>query len=205
MQFVKANLIVLGDTHPSSGGRTLVVLRDCSELLSHFVFLNQWLEMSNWCSCWCMWCSLGAKSVIIETWMRNKKTIIMSLDVEWQISLTSSEICWLSGKKLLFRINLAFGLSIQLFFRLFQPTNWCFQTSYYIDVVTINSDTAYGNPVGKRVKCSHFLFIFFFAESAKVFPVTPLLRGVFVHRVSRAYFGSFQGVVEMRRYLWWSQ
>ena len=45
------------------------------------------------------------------------------------------------------------------------------------------------------------LVVFFFSVSGKVFPVTPLLSGVSVRRVFCAYFGKFQGVVEMRRFL----
>ena len=40
---------------------------------------------------------------------------------------------------------------------------------------------------------------FFFTVPGKVFPVTPLLSGIFVHRVFCAYFDGFQGVGEMRR------
>ena len=40
--------------------------------------------------------------------------------------------------------------------------------------------------------------------SGKVFLVTPLLSGVFVHRVFCAYFDGFQGVGKMRRFLWWT-
>ena len=45
------------------------------------------------------------------------------------------------------------------------------------------------------------LFFLFFSVSGKVFPVNPLLSGVFVHRD----FDGFQGVVEMRRFRWWTQ
>ena len=37
------------------------------------------------------------------------------------------------------------------------------------------------------------LFLLFFSVSGKVLPVTPLLSGVFVHRVLCAYFVRFQG------------
>ena len=42
----------------------------------------------------------------------------------------------------------------------------------------------------------------FFSVSVKVLPVTPLLRGVFVHRVFCAYFVRFEGAGVMRRFLW---
>ena len=56
--------------------------------------------------------------------------------------------------------------------------------------------------VGKWVK---FLCSFFFSVSVKVLPVTPLLSGVFVHRIFCAYFVRFEGVGEMRRFLWCTQ
>ena len=40
--------------------------------------------------------------------------------------------------------------------------------------------------------CSFFLFFFSFV-SGKVSPITPLLSGVFVRRVFRAYFGRISG------------
>ena len=50
--------------------------------------------------------------------------------------------------------------------------------------LSIVTGLPYGNPVGKRVKFSRFLFfLLFFSVSGKVFPVTPLLSGVFAHRV----------------------
>ena len=49
-----------------------------------------------------------------------------------------------------------------------------------------------------------FFCLFVFSLSGKVFPVAPLLSGVFVHRIFCAYFGRFQGVVEMPRFLWWT-
>ena len=55
-----------------------------------------------------------------------------------------------------------------------------------------------GIPVGKWVN-------FFFPVLVKVFPATPLLSGVFMHRVFCAHFGRFEGVVEIRRFLWWTQ
>ena len=38
-----------------------------------------------------------------------------------------------------------------------------------------------------------FSFSFFFSVSGKVSPITPLLSGVFVRRVFRAYFGRISG------------
>ena len=44
-----------------------------------------------------------------------------------------------------------------------------------------------------------FVFFFlFFSVSGKVLPVTPLLSGVFVHRVFCAYFVRFEGAGVMR-------
>ena len=45
------------------------------------------------------------------------------------------------------------------------------------------------------------LFISFFSVSRKVLPVTPLLSGVFVHRVFCAYFVRFEAGGVMRRFL----
>ena len=50
-----------------------------------------------------------------------------------------------------------------------------------------------------------FLFLFFFSVSVKVLPVTPLVSGVFVHRAFCAYFLRIERVVELRRFLWWTQ
>ena len=45
-----------------------------------------------------------------------------------------------------------------------------------------------------------FFFSFFFSVSVKDFPATPLLSGVFAHRVFCVYFLRSEGVVEMRRF-----
>ena len=50
-----------------------------------------------------------------------------------------------------------------------------------------------------------FFFFFFFSVSVKVLPVTPLVSGVFVHRALCAYFLRIERVVELRRFLWWTQ
>ena len=55
-------------------------------------------------------------------------------------------------------------------------------------------------PVGKWVD-----FSVLFSVSVKVLPVTPLVSGVFVHRAFCAYFLRIERVVEMRRFLWWTQ
>ena len=44
-------------------------------------------------------------------------------------------------------------------------------------------------PVGKWVGFVRFLCFLFFSVSGRVSPITPLLSGVFVRRVFRAYFG----------------
>ena len=44
-----------------------------------------------------------------------------------------------------------------------------------------------------------------FSVSGKVLPVTPLLSGVFVHRVLSAYFVRFEGAGVMRRFSWCTQ
>ena len=41
---------------------------------------------------------------------------------------------------------------------------------------------------------------FIFSVSGKVLPVTPLVSGVFVHRVVSAYFVRFDGAGVMRRF-----
>ena len=66
----------------------------------------------------------------------------------------------------------------------------------------------YGNPsrkVGGICSFHLFLFILFFSVSVKVWPVTPLVSGVFVHRAFCAYFLRMERVVEMRIFLWWTQ
>ena len=51
-----------------------------------------------------------------------------------------------------------------------------------------------------------YLFYFiFFSVSVKVLLVTPLVSGIFVHRAFCAYFLRIERVVEMRRFLWWTQ
>ena len=59
-------------------------------------------------------------------------------------------------------------------------------------------------PVGKWVGFVCFISIFF-SVSVKVLPVTPLVSGVFVHRAFCAYFLRIERVVEMHRFLWWTQ
>ena len=49
------------------------------------------------------------------------------------------------------------------------------------------------------------IFFLFFSMSVKVLPVSPLLSGVFVHRVFCAYFVMFEGAGVMRRFLWCTQ
>ena len=46
---------------------------------------------------------------------------------------------------------------------------------------------------------------FFFSVSVKVLPVTSRVSGVFVHRAFCAYFLRIERVVELRRFLWWTQ
>ena len=60
-------------------------------------------------------------------------------------------------------------------------------------------------PVGKWVGFVCFILFYFFSVSVKVLPVTPLVSGVFVHRAFCAYFLRIERVVEMRRFLWWTQ
>ena len=50
-----------------------------------------------------------------------------------------------------------------------------------------------------------FVFLFFFSVSVKVLPVTPLVSGVFVYRAFCAYFLRIERVVELRRFLLWTQ
>ena len=65
---------------------------------------------------------------------------------------------------------------------------------------------AYGKASrGLRLVCLFYLFYFFFPVSVKVLPVAPLLSGDFVHRAFCAYFLRIERVVEMRRFLWWTQ
>ena len=50
-----------------------------------------------------------------------------------------------------------------------------------------------------------FFFLFFFSVLVKVLPVTPLVSGVFVHRAFCDYFLRIERVVELHRFLWWTQ
>ena len=50
-----------------------------------------------------------------------------------------------------------------------------------------------------------FFLVFFFSVSVKVLPVTTLVSGVFVHRAFCSYFLRIERVVELRRFLWWTQ
>ena len=59
----------------------------------------------------------------------------------------------------------------------------------------------YGNPSQKFGRFFRFLF----SVSVKVLPVTPLVSGVFGHRAFCAHFLRIERVVEMRRFLWWTQ
>ena len=55
--------------------------------------------------------------------------------------------------------------------------------------------TGLPNPVGICVLFVDFVIIIIFAVSVKVFPVTSLLSGVFVHRAFCAYFVRIERVV----------
>ena len=55
------------------------------------------------------------------------------------------------------------------------------------------------------LECEYDLLFSTVSVSVKVLPVTPLLSGVFVHRVFCPYFVSFEGVGVMRRFLWCTQ
>ena len=50
-----------------------------------------------------------------------------------------------------------------------------------------------------------FGVIIFSSVSVKVLPVTPLVSGIFVHRAFCTYFLRIERVVELRRFLWWTQ
>ena len=59
----------------------------------------------------------------------------------------------------------------------------------------------YGNPsLEMEGICSVFSSV-----SVKVLPVTPLVSGIFVHRAFCAYFLRIKRVVELRRFVWWTQ
>ena len=62
----------------------------------------------------------------------------------------------------------------------------------------------FGNPSLKLSGICSVLF-FFSSVSVKVLPVTPLVSGIFVHRAFCAYFPRIERVVELRRFLWWTQ
>ena len=63
----------------------------------------------------------------------------------------------------------------------------------------------YGNPSLKVDGICSVLFFIFSSVSVKVLPVTPLVSGIFVHRAFCAYFVRIERVVELRRFLWWTQ
>ena len=73
--------------------------------------------------------------------------------------------------------------------------------------------SVFGSPNQSRSAFSLFVlfvlfvsfFLFFFSVSVKVLPVTPLVSGVFVHRAFCVYFLRIERVVELRRFLWWTQ
>ena len=69
---------------------------------------------------------------------------------------------------------------------------------------TLVTGLPYGNPSLKMDGICSVLF-FFSSVSVKVLPVTPLVSGFFVHRVFCAYFLRIESVVELRRFLWWTQ
>ena len=82
----------------------------------------------------------------------------------------------------------------------------------FTNIVDLLLDCHTGNPSRKVGGiCSFYLFIYFqflfifFSVLVKVLPVTPLVSGVFVHRAFCAYFRGIEGVVEIRRFLWWTQ
>ena len=50
-----------------------------------------------------------------------------------------------------------------------------------------------------------FSVLFLFSVSVKVLPVTPLVSCVFGHRAFCTHFLRIERVVEMRRFLWWTQ
>ena len=60
-------------------------------------------------------------------------------------------------------------------------------------------------PSRKVGRFPFFFFLVFFSVSVKVLPVTPLVSGVFVHRAFCAYFRRIERVVELRKFLWWTQ
>ena len=63
-----------------------------------------------------------------------------------------------------------------------------------------------GLPYGKPSwKLGRFSVLVFFSVSVKVLPVTPLVSGVVVDRAFCAYFLRIERVVELRRFLWWTQ
>ena len=69
-----------------------------------------------------------------------------------------------------------------------------------------------GLPMGKPSRGLRLVFLFsffsffsFFSVSVKVLPVTPLVSGVFVYRAFCAYFLRIERVVELRRFLQWTQ
>ena len=90
------------------------------------------------------------------------------------------------------------------------PTNLGFETKilknllFRTRLVGLFTGLPYGNPSLEMEGICSVLF-FFSSVSVKVLPVTPLVSGIFVHRAFCAYFLRIERVVELRRFLWWTQ
>ena len=92
-----------------------------------------------------------------------------------------------------------------------QPKRWELYWGFSVKVQTATNTliTLFtGLPYGKRSLemegiCS--VLFFFSSVSVKVLPVTSLVSGIYVHRAFCAYFLRIERVVELRRFLWWTQ
>ena len=77
------------------------------------------------------------------------------------------------------------------------------QHAFYVHLII--TGLPYGNPSWKVGFAFLRCYFFFSSMSVKVLPVTPLVSGVFVNRAFCAYFLRIERVVELRRFLWWTQ
>ena len=83
------------------------------------------------------------------------------------------------------------------------------QAVYYFLKISKNSGVPFTSLLGCQTQSESgfhfvgfFIYFYFFSVSGKVLPVTPLLGGVFVHRVFCAYFVRFEGAGVMCRFPW---
>ena len=87
-----------------------------------------------------------------------------------------------------------------LVLRLFNTWQTCYAVSVVCLILLL---TITGLPLWQSQSENAFRLLV--SESVKVLPVTSLLSSDFVHRAFCTYFLRTERVVEMRRFLWWTQ